>query len=162
MAGRIEEKIYFADTITFKEVVLPAGAVSDDQVAAGAKIAASKMVHKHRPSYGQAGTAVSETRAIHGVFGATGSVVAFKAGSITACTGNATISVDLKKNGTSILASPITLDSTKSARVLYAANIASAALSVGDWLEVVVTANAGTGSLGSGLFWQVEIDEDPQ
>jgi len=162
MAGRIEEKIYFADTITFKDVVLPAGAVSNDQVAAGAKIAASKLVHKHRKSYGQAGTAASETRAIHGVFGATGTVVAFKVGSITPCTGNATITVDLKKNGTSILASAITLDSTKSARTLYAASIASAGLVVGDWLEVVVTANAGTGTLGTGLFWQVEIDEDPQ
>jgi hypothetical protein len=40
--------------------------------------------------------------------------------------------------------------------------IASAALVAGDWLEVVVTVNAGTGALGTGLFWELEIDEDAQ
>jgi len=160
MAGRIEEDLYFAGHVSFKSVTLPDGSVSNAQIAPSAAIATSKQRHKHRKGRGQNGTASAETVGAHVCAGATATVVAFKAGSITACTGDATITVDLRKNGSSILAAAIVLDSSNTARVAEAASIASPSLVAGDWLEVVVTVNAGTGSLGTGLYWDLEIDED--
>ncbi len=95
MASRIEGDVYHAGTETFKAIVLPTGAgapVSNTNIAAGAAIATAKQVHKHRKGYGQPNTtATTETRGIHVCFGATGTVVAFKAGSIVANIGAATV-----------------------------------------------------------------------
>lgn len=162
MAGRIEEDLYFAGHTTFRSVTLPNNTVANAQIAADAAIATTKMRHKHRKGRGQNGTAAAETVGAHVVVGTTATVVAFQAGSITVCSGNATITIDLRKNGSSILAAPIVLDSTNTARVVEAASIASAGLVAGDWLEVVVTVNPGTGTLGTGLYWELEVDEDAQ
>jgi hypothetical protein len=161
MAGRIEEDVYFAGNTTFKDATLNAGSVSNSHVAASAGIATSKCRHKHRKGRGQNGTAAAETIGAHVCIGATGTVVAFKAGSIAAATGNATMTLDLKKNGSSILAAAIVLDNANTARVVEAASISTPGLVVGDWLEVVVTVDAGTGALGTGLYWELEVDEDP-
>ncbi len=147
----------------FRYIVLPDGNVTDAKVAAAAGIAATKLEHQHRKTFAQSNTtAAAETRVVHVVHGATGEIVAFEAGSIAACTGNATITVDLKKNGTSILDAAIVLDSTNTARVVEAATIDTAGLVDGDVLEVVVAVDAGTGALGTGLFAEVVVHEDAQ
>jgi hypothetical protein len=162
MASRLEGDTYVNGSLQAKTLVPSAGCVSNQHVAAGAGIDASKLRHKHRKSRGQNGAASAETVGAHVVVGANATVVAFKVGSIGVCTGNATITVDLKKAGASILTAAVTLNSSNTARVAVAAVIASAALVAGDFLEVVVTVNAGTGALGTGLFWELEIDEDAQ
>ena len=76
------------------------GTVVDSHIAAGANLAASKLQHQYAKTFGQPLTAAtSETRVIHVCKGAVGEVVAFKAGSIGVAAGNATVTVDLKKNG---------------------------------------------------------------
>jgi hypothetical protein len=157
--GRFDEDLYVNGNFAAKSMSVPLGAVADAQVAAGAEIATSKLRHKHKKSISQAGTAATETRAIHVCAGLTGTAVSFAAGLIAANSGAATVSVDLKKNGTSILTAPISLTTTPAARTLLAGTISSGALVVGDWLEVVITATAGGGTLGTGLFVQLEIDE---
>jgi hypothetical protein len=82
-----------------------AGSAEVDGVAAGAAIAATKLEHQYILTYaqGSATTAAAATQVIHTVYGATGDIIDFKAGSVVACTGDAAITVDLKVNGTSVL-----------------------------------------------------------
>ena len=94
------------------------------------------------------------------VYGTTGTVVAFEVGSVTACTGDSTITVDLHKNGASILTGVITLDSANTAYIVEAGTLSSATLADGDVLEVVVNATVGTGTLGNGVFASCIIRED--
>jgi hypothetical protein len=139
---------------------LPSACVSDATVAGDAAIAVAKLLHQRVKTYSQPNTtATTETRCIHIVRGTSGTIKGFTAGTIVACSGAATITVDLKKNGSSVLASVITLDSANSARVVEDGSISSASVAVGDWLEVVITAPAGGGTLGTGLGVQLVIDE---
>lgn len=135
--------------------------VTDVDIAAGAGLSASKLGHQHVAAYSQPNTtATTETRTLHVVHGLTGTVLAFKAGSIVPCVGGATITVDLKKNGSSILSSVITLNAASVARVVQAATISSAGLAVGDWLEIVITATTGGGTIGTGFFCEAVLAED--
>jgi hypothetical protein len=142
---------------------LPTSSVTDDKVSASADISASKLEHQHQLVLAQAhGVAASdERRVIHVVKGATGTVVSFRAGVVVANIGNSTITVDLRKNGTTILTSVITLDSTN---VIYvpesAAGFTSTALVANDVLEVIFDATVGTGTLGQGAFADLVLRED--
>ncbi len=138
----------------------PAGCVSNASVAAGAGIAATKIQKPRLIHYGQSGTAVSVTIPIYVCLGATATLQSFKAGSIVLNIGAATVTIDLKKNGSTILSAVITLDTANIARVLEAAAFTSASLVAGDFLELVITATIGGGTLATGLFVQAEIFED--
>jgi hypothetical protein len=85
--------------------------------------------------------------------------VGFKAGSVTACVGAATITVDLKKNGVSVLTATIVLDNANTARVVEAATITTTAAVAGDVFEVSVAVAAGGGTIGSGVFAYAEFYE---
>jgi hypothetical protein len=160
--NRIEGDLYVNGNFWAKSQTVAAGAIADAQVAAGAGIAATKLQHQHRATYAQPNTTTTtETRALHRVFGATGTVIGFSAGNIAVNAGAATITVDLKKNGVSILTGVITLDNTNTNRVAEAGSIASGSVVAGDLLEIVVTATAGGGTLGTGFFCSATINEDP-
>lgn len=139
---------------------MASGSVSNSQVAAGAGIATSKMDHRHQPNFHQPNTAAtSETKAVYRCYGATGSVVAFHAGSIAANGGGATVTVDLKKNGVSILSAVITLNNANTNRVAVAGALSSTALVQGDLLEVTTVATVAGGTLATGVFAFVTVDE---
>jgi hypothetical protein len=123
----------------------------------------TKVQQQKSPSGNQPNTAAtSETRGLWVARGATGTVLAFRAGTIVACIGAATITLDLKKNGTTILSAVLTLNNSSVARVVQSASlVASPNYVVGDWFEVVITATAGGGTLGTGLWWAMDVQEDP-
>ena len=159
--SRIEGDVYVAGNLASKTLGVPAGSVRDASVAALAGIDATKLQHRHQVTVAQPNTAAAdETRAVHRVYGAAGSVVAFHAGSIAKCAGDATVTVDLRKNGVSILSSVITLDSGNTNRVAEAGTISTASLVAGDLLEVVIDATIGTGTLATGVFATVVVTED--
>lgn len=161
--SRIENDLHVSGALTCKSFTPPAGSMDDQAIKAGAKVQASKLQHQHRLNYAQPNVAaVAETKAVYVCYGAAGTIKDFRAGSIVKCTGNATITVDLKKNGTTVLQAPITLDSTNQDRVAEAGTVTTSALAAGDLLEVVVTASAGTGALGTGLFAVLTVEEDAQ
>ena len=159
--SKIEGDVRVTGNISCSTLTIPAGSVRNASIEEDAEIEATKLEHKYEPVFAQPNTtATAETRAVHLVHGATGEVLAFKAGSIAACIGDSTITVDLKKNGSSILTSVITLDSSNTNRVAEAGTISgSGAIAVGDLLEVVVAVSAGTGTLGTGVFASVELTE---
>lgn len=160
--ARFEENIHFASA-TFTDITLPDASVSNSTIVAGAGIEAEKLEHHHSITGNQPNTAATtETRVIHNVFGATGDTLAFEAGSIVAATGNATVTLDVLKNGTTILTGVITLDSGNTARVSEAGSISVTALVDGDVLEVVIVATIGSGALPTGLFYNLRLNEDAQ
>lgn len=160
---RIESDVHVAGSLTCQTFGPPAASIDNAAIRPDAKIAASKLQHQHHCFYAQPNTtATAETRAIYLVRGVTTNIVSVRAGSIGVCTGNATMTVDVRKNGATILASPITLNSSNSPRVSVAGTIATAAGAANDLYEVVITVNAGTGTLGTGLFVMVRAEEDAQ
>lgn len=160
--GQLTGDLHIRGSLTATTLSPSAGVITNEMVSAAADIAASKLEHQHVLHYSQESdtTSATEDHCIHVVRGATGSAVAFEAGSVTACTGNATITVDLHKNGATILTGVITLDSTNTAYVVEAGTIDTATLADGDVLEVVVVATVGTGALGKGVFASCVIRED--
>ena len=155
---------FIAGNLSARSMNIPSGTVVDADVAATADFAATKLEHQHQKVYAQesATPAAAEDRVVHAVYGSTGSIIAFEAGSVVACVGDSTITIDLHKNSSSILTTPIVLDSSNSAYTPEAGTIDTATLVDGDVLEVVITVSAGTGTLGKGLFASVIIREDPQ
>jgi len=137
------------------------GTVVDSHIAAGANLAASKLQHQYEKTFGQPLTAAtSETRVIHVCKGAVGEVVAFKAGSIGVAAGNATVTVDLKKNGASILTAVITLDNANTTYIAEDAALSFTALAAGDVLSVTTVATIGTGTLPTGVFAEAVLREN--
>lgn len=140
----------------------PAASLANADVSASAAIATTKLRHRHVRSWQQPNTAATaETRTIH-VVTLPGLINAVKVGSIAAAIGDSTVTVDVKKNNTSVLSSTVTLNSSNTARIAVAGTVSGAQddVVVGDWIEVVITVSAGTGTLPTGVFVQVEIDED--
>lgn len=161
-ADRIYNAQQFFSTVQFLgDVVLPDDCVGNDQVATGAGIAASKLEHQYEKNVTQPNTAATdETRVIHVVRGATATVQEFRAGSIAKAAGGATCTVDLKKNGSSILSSPITLDSGNSDYVPESAAVTSPDLVADDVLTVVIDGTVGGGTLPTGVYADLVLRED--
>lgn len=86
-------------------------------------------------------------------------MTAVRAGVSVACIGDSTITVDVRKNGTSILSSTIVLDNSNTAFAEESGSISTSSYAAGDDLEVVVTVSAGTGTLGQGLHVDLILNE---
>ena len=133
---------HFRDAVTFMDTTtLPAGCVTNAMVNAAAAIAATKLEHQHAITIAQESdqTATAEKRPVHSVYGATGTIVSFEAGCVTLCTSTSTVSVDLLKNGTSVLSSVISLDSADTARSPSTGTVSTTTLADGDLLEVQIS-----------------------
>jgi hypothetical protein len=159
--NRIDGGLYVGGGFACDTFAAPTGSITDNAILANAKVAASKLRHRYQPVYAQSNTAATaETRALYCVLGATGTVTHFRAGVIGVFTGNAVATVDLRKNGASILSAVVTLDNANVARVAEAGTVTGGSVVAGDLLEIVTTVNAGTGALGTGLFAIATIEED--
>lgn len=154
-----------AGTLYAQNMVIPAASVGDSQIPANAGIEASKLMHQHRAVYAQGSsstTAAADTKVLFTVYGTSGTIIAFRAGAVVPNVGAATCTVDLRKNGTTVLSAVITLNSSQTARQLVSGAVTTTAVASGDVLEVVVTATAGGGTLAQGLFASLTVNELPQ
>lgn len=154
----VASDLYVNGQLAARTMSIPNGAVDNTAVEAAAGIEASKLEHRFQIVYCQDQIAYADQRVVHVVHGATGDIIAFKAGSVGVCTSSATMTVDLLVNGSSVLSSAIVLDSSNTTRVVEAATVSSTALVVGDVLEVSVAVSGTT--LGNGLFAVVVMNED--
>lgn len=148
---RIAADVVYEGTVTFGSTV---------NIAAGAGIDAGALDHQHRIHYGTSGTAASATVPIYECRGSTGRIRQIRAGSIAIAIGAATVTIDLKKNGTTCLSAVITLDTGNTARISEAGTLTVTSLVVGDLLELVIVATAGGGTLPTGMWVDVTVDED--
>lgn len=158
--SRFEGDVHVAGAFSCKTFAPPAGSVTSASIKTDAGVESTKLQHRFQPTCAQPNTAAAdETRVAHVVYGATGSIVAFSAGSIAKAVGDATCTVDLKVNGTSVLSAPITLDNANTNRVAEAGTVTTPALVAGDVVEVVIDGTIGTGTLPTGVFACVTLTE---
>jgi hypothetical protein len=159
--SRHEGDHYYLGSVTFRDVTLPASSVEATHIEASAGVEQTKLEHQHRAQFNQPNTAAtSETRAVAVIYGAEGTLLTFEAGSIAKAVGDSTVTVDLKKNGASVLSAVITLDNANTNRVAEAVVPTTTALADGDLLEIVTVATIGTGTLPTGVFAEVRWAED--
>lgn len=146
------------------DVQLPDGSLGNDQFSSTDPLEVEKQEHQYTKTFTQVNgvAAASNVGQVIHVAQGDGELVAGYAGVMTACIGAATVTVDLKKNGASVLTSVITLDSGNAAFTLEAAAFSSTAYNADDVFSVTVVATAGGGTLGQGLFVQFVFKEDQQ
>jgi hypothetical protein len=144
-----------------ESMTIPAGSVVSDSIQAAANLNADKLEQREYVSHAQPNSAATtETRTLF-VARRAGTVNEVIAGSIAIAIGDSTVTVDVKKNGTTILSAVITLDSANTARLAEVGTLSgSGAFVADDWFEVVITATIGTGTLPTGVFVQLECDQD--
>lgn len=165
---RIEEDMVLAGNVkVLGTFTMPDETITDAKVIAAAGIKASKLEHQHRVPYNQPNSAAAtDTRVIYTCYGATARVIALKVGSIAIAVGAATVTVDVQKmDGTSILASgtPVTLNSSNVAGVPVTATLGLTAVLAqvaNGSLKIIVVATAGGGTLPTGVFASLTVEED--
>jgi hypothetical protein len=141
-------------------MAIPAGTVGDTECGIANPITATKLQHQYEKHGGQAqgATIVTRTEAAHVAYAA-GTVVGLQAMMTgVANAGAATVTVDVKKNGTSIL-SALASFGTDAIRTLKTGTVSTPTYSAGDLLEIVTTATAGGGTVGQGLAWSLILRE---
>lgn len=159
------EIVFNADVVirgrlTAQSMTVPSDTITDSNVQSGANFAHAKLQHRHLLKLHQSGNATAETKPLY-IADVAGSVVSVKAASIVAATGDSTCTIDVRKNGTTVLTGTIVLDNANTARTKEVGTLDGAqALAIGDMLEVVVTVSAGTGTLPTGLLVEVVVAEN--
>lgn len=136
-------------------MTLATGSVTNATVASGAAIDTAKLMHRYKGCVKQA-TAAALTEVVTRVNGATGTIRSFNCGSVVKCT-SGSVTIDLKKNGTTCLSSTVVLDSGNTNYISEAGSLSVTSLVVGDVLTVVVTISSPL--TPTGLFYEVEWDE---
>jgi type IV pilus biogenesis protein CpaD/CtpE len=159
--GIIDGDMTVRGTLRCESIAMPQNAIDNsNQVKAGTNLNADKLEQRFFPGYSQPNSAATaETRTLF-VARRSGSVNEVVAGSIAKAVGDSIVTVDVRKNGTTILAAVITLDNANTARVVELGSVTSSAFVAGDWFEVVITATANTGTLPTGVFCQLECDQN--
>lgn len=156
--------LYVNGALGAKSFTPPTGCILDASIVAFAGVQASKLQHQYEKQYEQesATNAVSESRVVHVVRGATCTITEFVAGAVVVLGSGDTCTVDCKKNGTSILSAAISLLSTDTARVAKAGTVTTTSGVAGDVFEVTVTYTHSTGTAPKGVFAELNLREDAQ
>jgi hypothetical protein len=158
----IPNNVTVAGAFRAGSMVIPPGSVGDDELKA-AGLSADVLQHQHQLTTwlsDHATNAAAKRVVAHQVYGAAAEVVAFGVGCTVAPTLTGTCTVELRKNGTTILTAPVVLDNTNAAFVIEeAAGFASTALVAGDVLEVEVAGTSGS-TLPKGVHTRLVVRED--
>lgn len=160
MSGLIDGDFTVRGTLNVGAITLPANSInSASQIQAGVNIPADKTEQRIFPSWQQPNTAATaETRTLF-VARRAGTLNEVAVGSIVAAIGDSTCTLDVKKNGTTVLAAAIVLNNSRTARTAVLGSISGGGtFAAGDWFEVVITISAGTGTLPTGVYCQLEVD----
>lgn len=137
----------------------PAGSIGNVDVSASAAIAASKLQRSLRHSVFQDGTAADKTY----IAFFCKSAVTFKhftVSNLTPNAGSSTVTVDVQKNGVTILSAVVTLDNGDAAYSELEGTITTTTAADGDYITIVIDAvQSGTDALATGVFAQLDYDE---
>lgn len=148
----------YDDPQIFNGPVVFAGSVT---IPTGSNIDPGAMdAHQHNRTYAQNGAAAAATVVLHECRGTVGRIRAIRAGSVAKAVGDSTVTVDVRKNGVTVLSATIQLDVANTNYVSEAGTLSVTALAVGDVLTVVMTVSAGTGTLPTGVYVTAVVDED--
>lgn len=163
MSTRLDGDVVVSGNLKAGSFTLPSNIIGDSQVSSANPIGANKLIQQVRQSFSQKrGVAVAaERKTIHMPYAA-GELESFRACLSVACIGDSTITVDLLKNGTTILSTDIDFTSAVAAYAFVTATFSSTPYIVTDVFEVNVTVSAGTGTLGQGIFADLVVREQPE
>jgi len=149
------------DIVGVQHIAYPPGDIENIDISASAAIEARKCQKSLRLTAFQAGTATSGVKIIMFVKGAT---LAFKHFTVTnevANSGGSIVTVNVKKNGVSILSAVVTLDSTKVAYSENLGTIVTLTAVDGDYVTIEFTVTqSGTDAVAQGVMGQLDYDED--
>lgn len=152
-SSTIDGDLIVRGTVRAGNFQVPDNSVGDSQFNSADPLTAIKQEHQFNRLYEQArGASVAAKRTAFHLAIAEGQFLDVRAGVTQACIGDSTITVDIYKNGTTILSSTISLSSSQAAYDQVVGTISSMDYAAADVFEVVVTVAAGTGTLGQGLF----------
>lgn len=156
----INNDLYVSGNLQMGSITLPNDSIGNNNVTPSNPIAPPNIVTQFcrgvNQNYGA--IAVTQRTVVH-VAVNPGTVAQFQAGLVAICAGAATVTVDLHKNGTTILSAVITLTDLQTDYDSYLATFTLATYNIGDVFEIVITATAGGGTLGQGLFTQATFQE---
>lgn len=164
--NRFDGDVHITGALSCGTMAIPSSTVTDDDITAAAKLSASKLEHQHILHHSQESDTKSAAMdyTIHTVYGATGTIQGFQAGTTTLCTAAAEVTVDLVLNraGTTVscLSAVITLDSGNTVYVPETATLTTTALLVDDTMEVIYTSADNGGAAGKGAFASMILRED--
>jgi hypothetical protein len=160
--GNLPGDLHITGRLSADEISYPAESIGDAEIADDAAIDPSKVVQQYVKELKINGAVAARTEPIHVAVGA-GELVGVDAGQITLNTVDATTTINVLKNGVTVLSAPLVLDSGDTIRELVAAGIDPAAADyvVDDWFDVTVAVAAGAGALGTGLIVRLIFREAP-
>lgn len=149
-------------------LTLPVNSVTDPSVVQGANIQATKLQHQRVMTYNTStsGTAIANnTTCVYSVIASAGATVtAVKMVINVVPTSTDTVVCDVQRSTglgaySTILTSPITFNSSSTAKSVVTASLATTSLNQNDLLQVVIT---GTNSSGKGLLISIYTSENSQ
>lgn len=161
--SQINDDLYVHGDFKADSMQVPYNSIGDIHIAPSLGIIQyNKMQQQRAAKYTQKyGTAVvSERAGIHIGVGS-GTILNFFAALAVPCVGAATVTVDLLKNGVSVLSGIITFNSGVTAFTSVLGTLSGSTYSAADVYEVNVTATAGGGTIGQGLTVMLYTKESP-
>lgn len=147
-------------TLYVGSFVPSAGSVRDAGVASDAAVSASKLIHQHMRTNSQAGSAVDETKVLHNAYGA-GTIVGVRVSCASVPAGDATTTVDVKLNGSTILTGVVTLNSSSVLYTQQSGTLLTTSYTAGQVFTSVIDATIGTGTLPTGVSVTLIVRENP-
>lgn len=154
------DKVFNGQCIFAKAPSMPSGSFGNSQINVNDPIAPSNLIEMLPITHAQAyGVAVVSERVAKYVARNKGTVLGFRALLVLPCTVDDTVTVDVKKNGTTILTAVVTLNNAAVAYQAVVAAIADAPYVANDVFEFIVTATHNTGVIGQGLLCTMIVNE---
>lgn len=139
--SRVDGDLYVTGTLTAASLNVPASAVGNAEIEAQAGIDASKLEHVHNVTLCLSDHATSAATVRKGIWVAenSGTIDKFAAFVTVAAGAATTVTVDLLKNGTTVLSALPTITNADTALVEDVGTVSSATFTDGDIFEVSVT-----------------------
>lgn len=152
-----------SDTITANRVYTGTNVFQGPiTIPSNAGLQATSMQHRHQITQwlcDHATNFAATRRSLHKVYGTTGTLLKFSAWCTVLAGATTTVTIDLLKNGSTVLSVTITLDSGNTIYVSEDATFSSTTLAAGDLLEVNATVSGTNYPKGVGVM--LALNEDP-
>ena len=157
--GAIPCDLHILGRLSAVSMSVPADSIGSDSVDADDPIQSEKLEHQYTLTHRQPGSVAAITAdKIHIARGA-GTIESVQVLTHTAPAAANSYTVNVKKNGTTILSSVVTVDNSTTANTVVNATLSVTTFVAGDYFEVNIVSAAGT-SWGTGLIVQVVIREN--
>lgn len=152
--------IYVRGRLRCDQLDVPNDSITNENFDANNPLEAVKQEHQYRVNVRQnhGGAVVARRETVHVAY-SDGDVVGVRMQVSVAAIGDSEVTIDVLKNGVSILTAPKVIDNALTAYTTDVAGIASAPYVEDDNFEIQVTVAAGTGTLPQGLFVELVLRE---